>query len=154
MFTNLWYNEAKKGGDYMWQFVSNAFTFILIYLLTTLIAKFIRFFILIPRCFILNIKSRGIYDFLVFPNNIFSRNRNNKKKKKDRHLMLSELIFCILNQVILVGAIVLQFLPSMPCDTIEVTFDWRHRGLDSLVCNHSDTSRSDAYASERRKRTL
>ena len=83
------------------------------------------------------IKSQGIYNFIVFPSIIFSWRHNPQKKKKDRHLMVSELVFCILNQVSLVGAIVLQFLPSMPCDTIEVTFGLRHRGLDFIVDSYN-----------------
>jgi hypothetical protein len=47
--------------------------------------------------------------------------------------MLSELTFCILNQVTLIGATVLQFIPTMPCEAIEVTFGFRHRGLDFIV---------------------
>ena len=47
--------------------------------------------------------------------------------------MLSELLFCILNQVTLIGAIVLQLIPKIPCKAIEVTFGRRHRGLDFIV---------------------
>ena len=42
--------------------------------------------------------------------------------------MRSELTFCILNQVTLIGAIVLQFIPAMPCEAIEIT-SMRPRGL-------------------------
>ena len=115
----------------MWQFVSNAFTFVIIYLLSTLIAKFMHIFN--PNSKLLYIKSQGIHNFIVFPNNVLPCGRNNKKSKNDRRLMLSELLFCILNQVTLIGAIVLQLIPKIPCKAIEVTFGWRHRGLDFIV---------------------
>ena len=115
----------------MWQFFSNAFTFVIVYLLSTLIAKFMHIFNPNPK--LLYVKSQCVYNFIVFPNNILSRLHNTKKKKNDRHLMLSELTFCILNQVTLIGATVLQFIPTMPCEAIEVTFGFRHRGLDFIV---------------------
>ncbi len=119
----------------MWQFVSNTCTFIIIYLLSTLIAKFMRFFNPNPQMYY--IKSQGIYNFIAFPSIIFTWHHNTKKKKKDRNLMLSELFFCILNQVTLVGAIILQFLPSMPCDRIEIAFGLRYRGLDFIVDSYN-----------------
>ncbi len=115
----------------MWQFFSNAFTFVFIYLLSTLIAKFMNIFNPNPK--LLYVKSQCVYNFIVFPNNIIFRRRNIKKKKNDRHLMLSELTFCILNQVTLIGAIALQLIPPVPCKAIEVTFGLRHRGLDFIV---------------------
>ena len=103
----------------MWQFFSNALTFVIAYLLSTLIAKVIHFFN--PKPKLLYVRSQFAYHFLVFPNNLLSHRCNTKKKKKnDRHLTLSEVIFCILNQVTLIGAIVLQFIPPMPCEVIKI----------------------------------
>ena len=119
----------------MWQFFSNALTFVIVYLFSTFIAKFMH--ILNPNPKLLYVKSQCVYNFIVFPDNILFRRHNTKKKKKkkknDRRLMLSELTFCILNQVTLIGAIVLQFIPTMPCEAIEVTFGLRYRGLDFIV---------------------
>ena len=92
-----------------------------------------------PNPKLLYVKSQCVYNFIVFPNNILSRRHNTKKKKKkkkkknDRRLMLSELFFCVLNQVTLIGAIVLQLIPKIPCKAIKVTFGVRHRGLDFIV---------------------
>ena len=110
---------------------SNTFTFVIVYFLSTLIAKFMHIFNPNPK--LLYVKSQCVFDFIVFPNNILFRRRNTKKKKNDRHLMLSELTFCILNQVTLIGAIVLQLFPKIPCKAIEVSFGLHHRGLDFIV---------------------
>jgi len=105
----------------------NASTFVIIYLLSTFIAKVMHTFDPNPK--LLYVKSQCVYNFIVFPNNILSRRRNTKKKKNDRHLMRSELTFCVLNQVTLIGTIVLQFIPAMPCEAIEITSGLRPRGL-------------------------
>jgi len=97
----------------------NASTFVIIYLLSTFIAKVMHTFDPNPK--LLYVKSQCLYNFIVFPNNVLSNRRNTKKKKNNRHLMRSELTFCILNQVTLIGAIVLQFIPAMPCEAIEIT---------------------------------
>ncbi|MBQ9806008.1 MAG: hypothetical protein IJW49_05835 [Clostridia bacterium] len=116
----------------MWQFISNVIVFLVIYLLSTFVANFMQIFNPNPK--LIYIKSQSIYNFIVFPGNIIYRPIKKKKTcKKDTRLMLSELIFCLLNQATLVGAIVLQLIPPIPCDVIEVTFGARHRGLDFIV---------------------
>ena len=73
-----------------------------------------------PSSKLLYIKSKFAYNLIVFPSSIIIRRRTTKKNKiNDRYLSLSGLLFCILTQVILIMAIVLQLIPSMPCEAIE-----------------------------------
>ena len=83
----------------------------------------------------IRIQSPIIYTLLIFPYSIIGNQTN--IRKRDRHLMLSELLFGILNQAILVGTIILQIIPSMPCEVIEISFGRRHRWLDIIVSTYN-----------------
>lgn len=63
----------------MWRFISNACTFIFIYLCSACIVEILRF--LDPKPKLLYIRSKGIYNFIVFPCNIIFRRLGAKKEK-------------------------------------------------------------------------
>ena len=115
----------------MWQFVSNAITFIFIYFLSVLIARYMRAFKPTPK--LIFFKSSPAFNFVTFPISLISKKNKKKIVKKDLNLCYSELLFLIINHITLVGAIILQFVPPMPCDVIEVEFGVHYRGLDFIV---------------------
>ncbi len=51
--------------------------------------------------------------------------------------MISELLFCVCNQIILAGTMILQVIPSMPCEVIELSFGRHHRWLDITLNNYN-----------------
>ena len=104
-------------------------TFAVIYLGSTFISKNMHIFTLEPKW--IHIPSPTIYEFLIFPYNVLiQKNILNHNKQK---LTFSELLFCLFNQIILMGTIILQCIPAMPCDVVEFSFGGRHRSLDIVV---------------------
>ncbi len=100
-----------------------------IYIISTIVGQNMRIFTLDPK--LIHIQSPSIYALLIFPYSFIGN--KTKIRLKDRNLMLSELIFCICNQIILVGSIILQIIPSIPCTVIEITFGHRYRGFDIIL---------------------
>ena len=105
------------------------FTFTLVYLISTIVGQNMRMFTLEPKT--LPIQSPTIYVFLIFPYNLIGNKIN--LRLNDQKLMLSELLFCIGNQMILIGTMVLQLIPAMPCEMIAITFSQRHSSFDIVV---------------------
>jgi hypothetical protein len=116
--------SAKRKGDFM-QFI---LTFSAIYILGALIGQNMRIFIREPK--LIHIKSPIIYTFLTFPVCVIAGKAVLAKNQK---LMLSELMCCIFNQIVLVGTVILQVIPPVPCEVIELTFGLRHQGLDIVL---------------------
>ena len=108
-------------------------SFSAIYIFSAIIRQHMHIFTLEPKT--IRIKSPIIYTLLVFPYSIIGNQAN--IRKRGRQLMLSELLFGILNQTILVGTIILQIIPSMPCEVIEISFGRRHRWLDIIVSTYN-----------------
>ena len=104
-------------------------SFSVIYILSAVIGQHMHIFTLAPKT--IHIPSPTIYTLLAFPYSIIGNRAN--IRKRGRQLMLSELLFGILNQVILACAIVLQIIPPMPCEVTEISFGHRHRWLDIIV---------------------
>lgn len=67
----------------MWQFISNVSTFIIIYYLSTFIARYMRAFKPAPK--LIYFKSPTIFNFVTFPisfvNKIFDIKTKNRRKK-------------------------------------------------------------------------
>ena len=105
------------------------FTFGIIYSISMIIAQNMRMFTLEPK--LVHIQSPTIYTLLAFPNSLIL----NKKYSTSARQCLTqlELLFCIFNQIILTGAIILQIIPSMPCEVTEITFGRRHGGFDITI---------------------
>ena len=103
------------------------FTFTLIYLISTIVGQNMHMFTLEPKT--LRIPSPTIYTFLIFPYSLIGNKTN--IRLNDQKLMLSELLFCIGNQMILVGTMILQLIPAMPCEMIEITFSQRHSSFEN-----------------------
>ena len=116
--------SAKRKGDFM-QFI---LTFSAIYILGALIGQNMRIFIREPK--LIHIKSPIIYTFLRFPVCVIAGKAVLAKNQK---LMLSELMCCIFNQIVLVGTVILQVIPPVPCEVIELTFGLRHQWLDIVL---------------------
>ena len=108
-------------------------SFSAIYILSALIGQHMHIFTLETKT--IRIKSPTIYSLLVFPYSIIGNQTN--LRKKDRQLMLSELLFCIFNQTILVATIILQIIPSIPCEVVEISFGRRYRLLDIIVSTYN-----------------
>ena len=104
------------------------FTFSAIYILSALIGQNMRIFIREPK--FIHLKSPLIYTLLTFP---ICAVAGKAVLSKNQRLMLSELICCIFNQAIFVGTIILQTIPSIPCEALEFTFSLRHKGLDIVL---------------------
>ena len=105
------------------------FTFTLIYLISTIVGQNMHMFTLEPKT--LCIPSPTIYTFLIFPYSLIGNKTN--LLLNDQKLMLSELLFCIGNQIILVCTMVLQLIPAMPCEVIEITFGQRYGSFDITI---------------------
>ena len=108
-------------------------SFSVIYILSAIIGQHMHIFTLEPKT--IHIQSPTIYTLLIFPYSIIGNQAN--IHKRGRRLMLSELLFGILNQVILIGTIILQIIPSIPCEVIEISFGRRHRWLDIIVSTYN-----------------
>ena len=108
-------------------------SFSAIYILSAIIGQHMHIFTLEPKT--IRIQSPIIYTLLVFPYSIIGNQTN--ILKSGRQLMLSELLFGIFNQTILVCTIILQIIPSMPCEIIEISFGRRHRWLDIIVSTYN-----------------
>ncbi len=107
--------------------LSNAITFFIIYGFSVATA-FNTFQISYPSAKILRIKSPVLYNVLVFPCSLLV-----KKSKKERKLMPIELFLCICNQITAACAVILQFLPQMPCEEIAFKLYGRYRGFSFSV---------------------
>lgn len=108
-------------------------SFSAIYIISAIIGQNMHIFTPEPKT--IHIQSPIMYTFLAFPYNIIGNQTN--IRKIGRQLMLSELLFGILNQAILVGTILLQIIPSMPCEIIEISFGRKHRWLDIIVSTYN-----------------
>ena len=104
-------------------------TFLAIYVMSTVVGQNMHIFTLQPKQ--VQIKSSIMHAIIIFPNNFIGIKTS--AHRKDCNLMLSELLFGVLNQIILVGTIILQIIPPMPCEIVEITFGRRHRGLDIIL---------------------
>jgi len=129
MFTKLWYNGAKKGGDIV-QFI---LTFSAIYFISTILGQNMHIFTPDPK--MLRIKSPITYAILTFPYSAIGVQK--VTHGKERGLTLSELLFCISNQMLIVGAVILQIIPSVPCEVIEISFGRHHRWLDITLSTYN-----------------
>ena len=105
------------------------FTFTLIYLISSIVGQNMHMFTLEPKT--LCIPSPTIYTFLIFPYSLIGNKTN--LRLNDQKLMLSELLFCIGNQIILVCTMVLHLIPAMPCEVIEITFGRRYSGFNITI---------------------
>jgi hypothetical protein len=105
------------------------FSFGIIYLISAIIGQHMRMFTPAPK--LIHIPSPVLYNLLIFPSGLIGNQAHSRKK--DRGLTVSELFFCACNQITLVGTAVLQLIPAMPCDVVELTFGRRHRGLDMTL---------------------
>lgn len=101
-------------------------TFGAIYFISTIIGQNMRIFTREPE--LIRIQSPTIYALLIFPYGFITKQR--MIRMQERSLMRSELLFCIINLITLIGTVILQIMPSMPCEVLELTFGRRHRWLD------------------------
>lgn len=118
----------------MWQLIYNMRMFIYVYLLNTMLTyQNMRHIYAEPK--LIYFKSSALFNIITFPHsyismlmniNFKSKRKKAKKRKKDLNLTLLELIFCILNQITVVGAIILQFVPRMPCEPVELKLNRRY----------------------------
>ena len=102
--------------------------FTLLYLISAIVGQNMRLFTLNPK--LIHIQSPTIYSLLIFPYNIIGNKAN--IHLKEQKLMLSELLFCICNQIIIVSTIILQIIPAMPCEVVEFSFG-RRSNLDIIL---------------------
>ena len=116
-------------------------TFSAIYILGALIGQNMRIFIREPK--LIHIKSPIIYTFLTFPVCVIAGKAVLAKNQK---LMLSELMCCIFNQIVLVGTVILQVIPPVPCEVIELTFGLRHQGLDIVLDTQEKNTISNQFS--------
>ena len=108
-------------------------SFSTIYILSAIIGQHMHIFTLDPKTF--RIPFLTIYTFLTFPYSMIGNQTN--ISNKNQQLTLSELLFCICNQTILLGTMILQIIPSMPCEMIEISFGRGHRWLDITVSTYN-----------------
>ena len=117
------------------QYISNVIAFFFIYSLSSLF----RFILSIysPKEKTIKINNNPLYAFLSFPIvNLRFKKSNGKKKKITRANAFSpaSIVFSIMNQLILIGAVILQFVPKIPCNVISVQFShWKHKIMSFVV---------------------
>lgn len=105
------------------------FTFAIIYSISTIIGQNMHMFTLEPK--FVHIQSPITYTLLTLPYS-FIANKNLYTSAK-QSLTWLELLFCIFNQIILTGAIILQIVPSIPCEVVEITFGRRYSGFNITI---------------------
>ena len=103
-------------------------SFAALYILNTLIAQNMRIFTPEPKTIT---ASPTLYTLLTFPHVTGGTRKRTSAKKQG--LTLSELLFCSFNQLILIAAMILQLVPAIPCDPIEISFGRGYRWLDLTV---------------------
>ena len=78
-----------------------------------------------------HIQSPITYALLTLPYSFIAK--KNLYTSAKQSLTRLELLFCIFNQIILTGAIILQIVPSIPCEVVEITFGRRYSGFNITI---------------------
>lgn len=104
------------------------FLFAVIYMISAVIGQHMRMFTPDPK--LIPIRSPFLYSLLIFPSNLIGNRA--AVRQKDRRLTLAELLFCAFNQITLIATLLLQLIPAIPCDAVEITFSFRRR-LDTVL---------------------
>ena len=108
-------------------------SFTVLYLLRKAIAQNLHILARNPQ--MVCVSSNILYTLLVFPFGLFSK--KSKTRKKDRQLTRCEVIFCLLHPLVLVGTVMLQLLPAIPSEVVEISFRLGHRWLNMTLSTYN-----------------
>ncbi len=74
----------------------------------------------------ITVKNRILKQIFSFPLSIFAKIKSQKFKVKKEANVFGIILYCI-NYIILIGSCILQFLPTIPCEAINISFGPRYR---------------------------